>query len=387
MVSALLLWWVFRGEDLGAILRQLRAANPYLLIASGAIATTGGVIRAIRWRLLLAPLGIPTSLNARWKALNIGFMVTNLFPARPGEIVRPFALSRMTPVSMSAALGTVVLERVLDTVALLGLLLLTLLSPAFPRGATVLGRPLAYAVWGAIGIVVAGLIVIAILLLWPRVAIRVVRIVASVLPGNLEERLVGALEAFLSGLELIRRPASLVLPLLWSMALWIWMAAAFWVAFQAFGIHAGATAAMFTQCVVGVFVAVPAAPGFVGTLQAGVSIALREVFGVGSRQALSLAVGYHLAGFIPVTALGLYYAWTLGLHLSSLGADAKTARERGEGREGPAQPARDPVPRRRGMAVPAPDPVPRRRGWLCPRRTPYRDGGGPRPGPMADREG
>ncbi len=141
-VSAFLLWWVFRGEDLGTIGQQITSANPLLLILAGAISTAGGLIRALRWRLLLQPLGVPVSLNARWKSLNIGFAVTNLALGRLGELARPFALSKMVPVSTSGAFGTVVLERVLDMVALLILLLLTLLAPAFPSDATILGRPM-----------------------------------------------------------------------------------------------------------------------------------------------------------------------------------------------------------------------------------------------------
>ena len=42
---------------------------------------------------------------------------------------------------------------------------------------------------------------------------------------------------------------------------------------------------------------------------------------------LSLSVGYHLAGFIPVTLIGLYYAWSVGFRLRTLGAEVETALE------------------------------------------------------------
>jgi uncharacterized protein (TIRG00374 family) len=326
-VSALLLWWVFRGEDLGAIGRQLATADPSWLIAAGAISTSGGLIRALRWKLLLEPLGVPTTLRSRWAALNIGFMVTNLFVGRLGEIVRPFALSRMAPVSMSGALGTIVLERLLDTVALLLLLLVTLLSPAFPTEATVMGRSIGYAVSLAILVAVGALAAVGLLLYRPTRITRLVRALAQLLPGRWEERVATGLESFLSGLDVMRRPAALLKALLWSVLLWVWMAASFWAAFKAFEIDLGATAAMFTQCAVSMFVALPAGPGFIGTMQAGVSVSVHDVFATAVEPTLSLAVGYHLAGFIPVTLIGLYYAWRLGLHLSSIESDAGTALE------------------------------------------------------------
>lgn len=324
-VSGICLWWVFRDEDLGEIGRHIVEADPILLAAAGLIATAGGLIRAVRWKLLLAPTGMSTSLNSRWKALNIGFMVTNIALGRLGEIARPFALSRLTPVSMSAALGTVVLERVLDTIALLFLLILTLLAPTFPTGATVIGWPIGYAVMGVAVLAVAGIAVLGLFLFRPKAAVRVTESLAGRLPRRIGEGLRNAFEEFLSGLELLRAPGSLAVALLWSVFLWVWMSFSFWVGFQAFGIRAGFVAALFTQCVVSAFVAIPAGPGFIGTLQVGVTIGLHEVFGVAAGPTLSLAVGYHVAGYIPVTLLGLFYAWRLGLSLGTIRSKAEPA--------------------------------------------------------------
>ncbi len=323
IVSAFLLWWVFRGEDLGEIALQIRMADPALLILAGSINVTGGLVRALRWGLLLKPLGVPVSFGARWKALNIGLTVTNIAVGRLGEVARPYALSKMAPVSTSAALGTVALERVLDVVALLALLVVTLLAPDFPPGATILGEPVRYAVGGAVAMGAVLMSLTVALVVWPSQITQLVQRMVRHLPGSAGDKIVGALSSFLTGLRLLRDPASLVQAFLWSLVLWVWMAASFWAAFQAFGVELGFTAAMFTQCVVAVFVAIPAAPGFIGTLQAGVLVAVSGVFGIVEAEALSMSLGYHLAGFIPVTALGLYYAWGLRLRVSSLRAEVE----------------------------------------------------------------
>lgn len=330
VVSAFFLWWTFRGEDMGLIWARLTAADFRWLLASGAISTGGGLVRALRWRLLLRPIGVETSLHSRWASLNIGFMVTNVFPARLGEIVRPYALSRMTPISMSGALGTIVLERVLDTIAVLLLLFVTLLAPSFPQDATVMGRSIEYAVAGAIVLAGLALVFVALVIGWPSRVTGLVRGLARILPGHLQERLSTELESFMSGLALLRRPVALFQALLWSLAVWLTMAASFWAGFRAFDIDLGVTAAVFTQCAVSMFVAIPAGPGFIGTLQAGVAVSVQEVFGIAAEPTLSLAIGYHLAGFIPVTILGLYYASRLGLRLTSIESDAEEALQ-GEG--------------------------------------------------------
>ncbi len=317
-----MLWWAFRGADLAVIAHQISAAKPAWLVLAGSLSTTGGLIRAVRWRLLLEPVGPPTSFRARWAALNIGFMVTNLFPARLGEVARPLALSRMAPVSAAAALGTVVLERVLDAFALLALLLVTLLSPAFPLGAMVFGRRIGDTVFAVVlgAMVVLALVVFAVFR--PERIVRGVEILAARLPERAGKRVAGSVEPFLSGLRLVRHPATLLRALAWSLVLWLWMASAFWAAFRAFDIDLGMTAAMFTECVLSLVLALPAGPGFIGTMQAGVMLSLHDVFGVPAASTLALSVAYHIAGFIPVTALGLYYAWRLGLRVASLRREA-----------------------------------------------------------------
>jgi uncharacterized protein (TIRG00374 family) len=176
---------------------------------------------------------------------------------------------------------------------------------------------------GAVAFGVAALGIVASLVLWPDRITGFARRISDRLPGNKGSRISDALEAFLTGLDLLRQPIPLLKALLWSVFLWLWMAASFWAAFRAFGIDLGFTAALFTQCVVAVFVSIPAGPGFIGTLQAGVLVALSGVFDVPDTEALSMSLGYHLAGYIPVTMLGLFYAWTLRLRITSVRAEAR----------------------------------------------------------------
>jgi uncharacterized protein (TIRG00374 family) len=254
-------------------------------------------------------------------------MVTNLFPARLGEIARPLALSRMAPVSMSQALGTVVLERILDAVAIVMLTVATLLSPAFPTGAVVLGRPVGHIVLVASLVACAALGLAALAAVRPEGFTRVGGAWLRRLPGLWGEAAAHRLEAVFSGLLLMRRPGAILRALLWSLLLWAWMGAAFWTAFRAFDIHLGFTAAMFTECALSLFEALPAAPGFIGTMQAGVLASVHGVFGVATGPTLSMAVGYYVAGFIPVTLLGLYYASAIGLRLRTVGRTVRATRE------------------------------------------------------------
>ena len=93
-----------------------------------------------------------------------------------------------------------------------------------------------------------------------------------------------------------------------------------------------------------VAVAVPAAPGFVGTFQTGVVGGL-GVYGAPGASAVALSLGFHLGGFIPVTLVGLYYAWQVGLSFGEVGQSESRIEEAveesksgGGGREGSPHP-------------------------------------------------
>ena len=76
---------------------------------------TGVVVlwaRTLRWRILLRPLG-DVPLYPAWSATVIGFGAGGVLPFRLGELVRPALIARKTGMKMSAALSTIVLERLL----------------------------------------------------------------------------------------------------------------------------------------------------------------------------------------------------------------------------------------------------------------------------------
>lgn len=318
-VTVFLLWYIQRGVPFADVWANIGDARWDLFLASVAVATFGFLIRALRWHVLLRPVLPKSSLRNRFAAVNIGFMANNLLPARIGEFARAYTLSRIEPVRMTAALGSLVVERLLDALVLLGLLLAAMASPAFPDAADLGGGLLATAV-GVAAVAVPGLTLLLLALIaFPRRTVRLAERVAARLPVGYDRPVVAALEAFLDSLGVLRSPRLFALALLWSVGFWLWHGLSFWLAMLAFDIEAGLVAAYFTEAVVGFGVAVPAAPGFFGTFHASAGWAL-SVFGVPDARALAFAYGYHLGGFIPVTAIGLYYAGRLALSLEDMRA-------------------------------------------------------------------
>lgn len=322
-ITVFLLWWVMRDVPFADVWANIRQGNVWLLLAAVFVATFGFFIRALRWKILLAPVKPDTGLRSRFAGVSIGFMANNVLPARVGEFARAYSFSKMEPVSLSAAFGSLVVERVLDGVVLLAFLVIPVMTPGFPTSGALSEGAGAVALKGAVVLVGAVMVALVIMALWPRQFVRVAEKAAVLLPRSMARPIVDALEAFLDSIAILRNPRLLFLGFVWTLAFWTWHGLSFWLGMLAFGIDTGFISAIFTEAVVGFGVAVPAAPGFFGTFHFSADFALSSVYGVDSARSLAFAYGYHFGGWIPITAIGLYYAGRLGLSLGDIsGADA-----------------------------------------------------------------
>jgi glycosyltransferase 2 family protein len=330
LVSVLLLWWVLRGEDPAAIVREIGQANPVFFLLSVAIATLGLVPRAIRWGILLRPVFGAVPFHSRFAATSIGFAANNLLPARVGEFARAFSLSRLSGVPTAAAFGSLVIERVLDGLVIVGLLFAVMAFPAFPgvagTGVNLQAAALVVvALMGAVGLVLTALVLV------PERSARVIGWLAGrLLPDAFRRPLVDALHSFLDGIAVLRNGRLLLLSVAWAVGQWLFLATSFWFAFRAFGIHeAGFVAAIFLQSLIGLAVAIPSVPGFFGPFQAAAKLGL-GLWAVPTEKVAAFAIGFHIGGFIPVTLIGIWFIWRLGLSWREVGRSEDVVEERVE---------------------------------------------------------
>jgi glycosyltransferase 2 family protein len=309
VLSVALLWYAFRGIDAREILGELRAADPWLLALAGILVTVPFVFRAIRWGWLLRPLYPETRFRPRFASTCIGFMANNLLPARVGEFARAYSLTRLEPVRLSGSFGSLVLERMFDAIMVIGLLLVALAWPGFPD---VSGRHFGRIAASLGALLALGFALLLFLVTRPERALRILEAVAAViLPPRIRRRVVDAVHAFLAGAAAIRDWRLVLHALAWSAAVWLTAGLATLVAFRAFGIDAPFIAAVFLQSIIALAVSLPSAPGFFGIYQAAARVGLVDVWGVAASPAMAFAVGFHLAGYFPVTFMGLYYLWRL----------------------------------------------------------------------------
>lgn len=320
-----LLWWALRDVSLAEVADRIRDADPVLFSAAVFVMLAGFWTRAIRWGVLLFPVAGRVPFRSLLAATFIGFGVNNVLPARIGEFARAYSLSRQEKVSVGSSFATLVLERLLDGVALISLLFISMASSSFPTssgGPDVRSGALVAAVIMA-GVGVALYIGVAA----PALAGRIARFAARLLPSRLREPTLAALRSFAIGLAVLRSPRLFIVSALLAFGQWAFLATSYQLGYLAFGIdtvpYAGA---VFLQSLISLAVAIPSSPGFFGPFEAGARIGL-GIWGVPAEQAISFAIGFHIAGFIPVTLIAIYYIWRLGLSWSQMRAGEEEVEE------------------------------------------------------------
>ncbi|MFN5324105.1 MAG: lysylphosphatidylglycerol synthase transmembrane domain-containing protein [Bacteroidota bacterium] len=111
--GCMLLWLAFRNENLSDVWGKMQVANPFWLGLSIAIAILSLISRAVRWKMLIEPLGYKPRTSRTLYALLIGYLA-NLAIPRIGEISRCVSLNKSEKVPFNGLIGTVIVERAID---------------------------------------------------------------------------------------------------------------------------------------------------------------------------------------------------------------------------------------------------------------------------------
>ena len=316
VISLVAVWFSMRDVRPVEVWEALQSAHYGGFAIVMLLTITGFWIRAFRWRWLIAtpkPLG----LDSLFSATMIGFMANNLLPLRLGEFVRAWALGRREQMSKTTVFATVVVERVIDMITLLGVLALSLIVHPLAES-TEAGRMVS----AGAGVLMVSCVVLTIVLVAversPAFMHRVVGLVSRVLPARVRPRAEHMLEHFLVGLGLFRRLGTLAWVFLLSFIMFGTYALALQIAMIAVGITVPWYAGLVMLVITAIGIMVPAAPGYIGTLNLA-CVAGLALFGVGKDQSVPFSWFYWLSQWLPISLVGLYYLRREGLSLRSLG--------------------------------------------------------------------
>jgi uncharacterized protein (TIRG00374 family) len=335
---ALALWGVPLDQVGAAITRM----DPIWLVAGSLLWAAQYLLRALRQLVMVRPLAPATTFRTQLAITLIGFFCVNTFPARLGEVARPYLLLERDGVPFGAGLGLVFVERIIDSVGLLlALLVVLFFVPVPPRAIEIAGNSV------SLVDLARGLGMIAL----PPLVLGVLGLAAF---GSqalaIGERVVGALEAraarlgrvarvllgfaanFVDGLASLREPRRLAAIAGLTVVNFGAMAALTWACARAFHFEQwiGPGEALGVLCITMLGIALPAPPGFAGVFEAAVRAAL-AVFGVAGEAlaapALAFALVFHFGPYLLLAFWAGWFLWRDGIGLARL---FRFARGRGE---------------------------------------------------------
>lgn len=266
-------WVAFQKVHLLALIPALGALAMMLLV------------RSYRWQRFVAPLQ-SVRYGPFLSATLIGFMANDLLPLRAGELIRVYALSQLAGVRVSTSLATLVLERVWDTVGVAVLLGVLLLSFPIPSWLT----QVAMVMFGGSLLVLVG----------GGILVRRGESGLAWLPA----RIAGTANHFVRGLATLNSLSSVLWAFALSMWIWISLASFYWILLRACGFTLPLTATLMVTVLTVFAAALPAAPGYLGTFQYAMVLAL-SFFSIPKEEALSFSIVAHVAQLLPIIIVGL----------------------------------------------------------------------------------
>ena len=283
--------------DLDSLALSLRTAKYGWLLPAFLLLLTGQVVRALRWRALLDG-GLP--LARAFHILNISYMANAFLPFRFGELARIW-LVRPGLSSMRTA-GSVVLERLLDTLAVIVLL-----------AAALSVLPEAGEDYRQVARIMLPLLLLLALALFSLARRRALarRLLDLLLrfpwPGPVRRLPSGAwLEALLDGLQPLTNPALLLQVLAWTLTGWTLSLLASYLMMLIFYEQADLAVAALSIVAAALVIALPAVPGNIGTYQWAIMLAL-AAGGYGDpldAPNVSLAIAIHAINLLMYTLTG-----------------------------------------------------------------------------------
>lgn len=309
-LSVLGLVYAFKGVDLPRVLAEVQRLRSGPLWISQGFFLSALVLRAIRWRYLLLKLK-RFAFMPIFAATVIGMMANNIFPGRMGEVARAILLGRRENVSSASILANIVVERIVDILTLLPLLCVYLLfSGAETENKAFVEKT------GRI-VLIGGAVLVVGLFLFVRFESRVNGITAALVrPFSISvyERLERVTRGFASGLDVFQSWTQVLVVIGLSLGIWLSGVASFFYLLQSFSIHLHFLQLTLVFVIVTFGIALPSAPGYIGTFHAFAVAALSLVGVTDASLAAAFAAVAHGIEWIIVNVIGAYFLFRDGRH-------------------------------------------------------------------------
>jgi len=298
-LSSLLVWLSFRGININEVYNGLHQIKVAFVIASLAVMLLMQTLRALRWGLILQPLDPLIDRFTIFSITSVGFLAIIAIPARLGELARPYLITKKSRIPMSSALGTILVERVLDILTVLVIAAIVFFSTPIPPWLFRAGTSL-FAVTAAIF-----LLLIMAIFRKEKTALLLAPVLARI-PSGITKKIIGIIDYFIDGLSVMKNRSLMGVVVILSLIIWLADVLAIYLLFLAFSLNLPLTAAFVLMIILIAGIAIPVAPGFIGNWHYFCILGL-GLFNVAKTEALTFAVIYHALSIGIIIVLGVVF--------------------------------------------------------------------------------
>jgi uncharacterized protein (TIRG00374 family) len=322
-VSLAALGYLFR-RDLGGVKEELLHAHYWAVLPCVALSVLGLWLRSWRWRALLAGRITP---RHSFHILNVSYFINGVLPLRVGELARAALAARIDPpVPVLTSLSTILVERLLDTLAVFALVGLTL---AFlPVGLHIGVVGVGLGVGAVIGVIVLGICAAR-----PAWAHRLLETLSRIIPLLRRPVFHRWLDHLLDGIAPLASPRAALEIVAWTAVAWAASVVAGYVLLYAMFDQPSWVASMAMIALASFVIAVPAVPGNLGPFEAAVVFALASADLVPSATAapaVAFALLLHVVNLLTYISAGLVGLWAEEVSLGEVTRAAQLLRSRQE---------------------------------------------------------
>ncbi len=279
------IYWAFKDFQFQEFANSIQKVNYLYLLLATVILWVSVWFRAIRWRWLFRIETLPSTVSL-YRAVLMGYFGNNVLPLRLGELMRAYLIGREWNLSKSYVFGTIVLERILDTITLF--LFSFLLIIVYPLE----GSLIKTIIW------ISCLTIMAIFILW------IILHHLKNIKGN--HRLINGIKQMIDGVLSIKK--DVILPvILISILIWSIYCLDVYLLQYAFGFELSFPQILMVLVFSSLALSIPSAPGMIGTYHAAIKYTIVDLFGFASHVGSSFAIFMHAYGYILFTVLGAYH--------------------------------------------------------------------------------
>jgi glycosyltransferase 2 family protein len=317
------LYYTLRNVSMDELITSFKDIDLIYILPAIVLNLLSYVTRAYRWQILLRPFK-RISISGIYAPLMIGFM-GNILPARAGEFLRAYLVGKKHGITIAGAFSTIIIERLFDLIILLMLFVWVFVVKVdmFDPQLTFSGISVQFILAGFgkfCALLFFGLLSFIILLVYKEIWVKsCIGWFAKPFSDKRREKIFIMVGEFALGCKIIKDPSALAKIIIITTLTWFLIIAVNYPLYFAFDLQDKSLESLLLLTImICVLITIIPTPGFLGSFNAGVLIALHEIRGEAEVTAVSFGMVAWAVGFIVLIGGGLFFIFKDHMSVKSL---------------------------------------------------------------------